>query len=83
MIIFNAVLYLSSVWYNILSFNQLFIIETLPYWFAAKNIGSYRKYIFFNFRFTGNMIFLSIAENQENMIFKLSVFTKMLFFMQC
>ena len=37
---------------------------------------------FFNFRFTGNMIFLSIAENQENMIFTLSVFTKMLFFIQ-
>ena len=28
------------------------------------------------------MIFLSIAENQENMIFTLSVFTKMLFFIQ-
>ena len=84
MIIVNAILYLSSsVRYSILSFNQLFIIEILPYWFAAKNIGNYRKYdIFFNFRFTGNMIFPSIAENQENMIFTLSVFTKMLFFMQ-
>ena len=29
-----------------------------------------------------NMIFSLIAENQENMIFRLSVFTKMLFFMQ-
>ena len=29
------------------------------------------------------MIFTSIAENQKNMIFTLSVFTKMLFFMQC
>ena len=29
------------------------------------------------------MIFPSIAECQENMIFTLSVFTKMLFFMQC
>ena len=29
------------------------------------------------------MIFPSIAENQENMIFTLSVFTKTLFFMQC
>ena len=28
------------------------------------------------------MIFSSVAENQENMIFTLSVFTKMLFFMQ-
>ena len=37
---------------------------------------------FFNFRFKGNMVFLSIAENQENMIFTLSVFTKMLFFIQ-
>ena len=43
----------------------------------------YEKYdIFFNFRFTEN-IFPSIAENQENKIFTLSVFTKMLFFMQC
>ena len=46
-----------------------------------KNIGSYRKYdIFFNFHFTNNMIFPSIAENSEKMIFTLSVFTKMLFF---
>ena len=83
MIIVNAILYLSSAWYSILSFNQLFIIEIVPYSFVAKNIGNYRKYdIFFNFRFTGNMIFPSIAENQENMIFTLSVFTKMLFFMQ-
>ena len=35
----------------------------MPYSFVAKNIGNYRKYdIFFNFRFTGNMIFPSIAE---------------------
>ena len=82
MIIINAILYLSSAWYSILSFNQFFIIEILPYSFVAKNIGNYRKYyIFFNFLFTGN-IFLSIAENQENMIFTLSVFTKTLFFMQ-
>ena len=81
MIIVNAILYLSScARYSILSFNQLFIIEILPYWFVPKNIGNYRKNdIFFNFRFTGNMIFPSIAENQENMIFTLSVFTKMLF----
>ena len=78
-----AILYLSSAWYSILSFNQFFIIEILPYSFVAKNIGNYRKYyIFYNFLFTGNMIFLSIAENQENMIFTLSVFTKTLFFMQ-
>ena len=83
MIIVNAILYLSSLRYSILSFNQLFIIEILPYWFVAKNNGNYRKYdIFFNVRFTGNMIFPSIAENQENTIFTLSVFTKMLFFMQ-
>ena len=83
MIIVNAILYLSSLRYSIWSFNQLFIIEILPYWFVAKNNGNYRKYdIFFNFRFTGNMIFPSIAENQENTIFTLSVFTKMLFFMQ-
>ena len=29
------------------------------------------------------MIFSSIAENQENMIFTWSVFAKMLFFMKC
>ena len=82
MIIANAILQLSSAWYIILSFNQCFIIKILPYWFVAKNIGNYGKYIFFNFRFTEN-IFSSIAENQDNMIFTLSVFMKMLFFMQC
>ena len=83
MIIANAILQLSSTWYIILSFNQCFIIKILPYWFVAKNIENYRKYyIFFNFRFTEN-IFSSIAENQDNMIFTLSVFMKMLFFMQC
>ena len=83
MIIVNAILYLSSAWYSILSFNQLFIIEIVPYSFVAKNIGNYRKYdIFFNFRFTQNMIFPLIAENQENMIFTLNVFTKMLLFMK-
>ena len=29
------------------------------------------------------MIFRSIPENQENMIFTFSIFAKMLFFMQC
>ena len=83
MIIVNAILYLSSAWYSILSFNQLFIIEIVPYSFVAKNIGNYRKYdIFFNFHFTQNMIFPLIAENQENMIFTLNVFTKMLLFMK-
>ena len=58
-------------------------IKILPYWFATKNMGNYRKYgIFFNFRFTENF-FPSNAENQENTIFTLSVFTKMYFFMQC
>ena len=84
MIIINAILYLSSAYYSILLFNQLFIIEILPYWFVARNIGNYRKYhIVFNFRFTGNMMSPSITENQENMIYTLRVFTKMLFFMQC
>ena len=83
MIIVTAILYLSSARYSILSFNQLFTIEILPYWFVAKNLGNYRKYIFFNFRFMENMIYPLIAENQENMIFALSFFTKMLFFMQC
>ena len=84
MIIVNAMLYLSSAWYSILSFNQFFIIKILLYSFVAKNIRDYRKYdIFFNFRFAGNMIFPLIAENQESMILTLSVFTKMLFFMQC
>ena len=33
----------------------------------TKNIGNYRKYdIFFNFRFTENMIFRTNAENLEN-----------------
>ena len=83
MIIGHAILYLSSAWYSILSFNQSFIIKILLYWFVTKIIGNHRKYdIFFNFRLTENMIFLQIAENQEN-IFTLSVFTKMLFFMKC
>ena len=49
-----------------------------------KNIGNYRKCdIFFGFRFTENMMFQSIAENAENMIFRLNVFSKMVFVMQC
>ena len=43
----------------------------------------YKYDIFFDFRFAENMIFPSIAENSENMIFTLNVFPKMLFFMQC
>ena len=42
----------------------------------------YKYDIFFNFCSTENMIFSSVAENQEIMIFSLSVFTIMLFFMQ-
>ena len=84
MIIINAILYLSSAWYITLSINQFFIIKILPHWFVSKNIGNYGKYdIFFHFRFTENMIFPQIAENQENVIFTLSVFTKKLFFMKC
>ena len=46
-------------------------------------MGKYRKYnIFFDFRFMDNAIFPSVAENQENMIFTFSLFTKMRFFMQ-
>ena len=42
-----------------------------------------RKYdIFFNSCFTENMIFPSIVENQENMIFMISAFMKLVF-MQC
>ena len=68
--------------FNPLIFFFFFVIILL-YWFVTKNIGNYRKYdIFFNFRFTENMIFPSNAENHENMIFTFSVFTKMLFFMQ-
>ena len=70
MIILNAILYLSSTWYSILSFNQCFINEILPYWFVVK-ISEIEENIFFNFCFT------------ENMIFTLSVYTKMLLFMQC
>ena len=68
-----------AVFYDLINF----FIKVLPVWFVMKNIRNYRKYdIFVNFRFTENMIFPSIAENPENMIFKLSVFSKMLFFMQ-
>ena len=70
-----------TVFYHLINF---FIIEIFPYSVIAKNIGNYRKYeIFFNFRFAENMIFPSIAEYQENIIFALSVLTKMLFFRQC
>ena len=54
----------------------------LAYWFVMKNIGNYRKYDFFNFHFMENMIFPSIAENHENVKFMLSVFKKMLIFLQ-
>ena len=72
MIIVNAIVYNLSAPYSILSFNQLFNIEISPYWFLAKISG-----------IVENMIFSLIAENQENMIFMLSVFTKILFFIQC
>ena len=69
--------------FNPLIFFFFFVIILL-YWFVTKNIGNYRKYdIFFNFRFTENMIFPSNAENLKNMTFTFSVFMKMLFFMQC
>ena len=57
MIIVNAILYLSSAWYKILSFNQFFVIILL--------IDLLRKIT----KIIENVIFLSIAENQENMIF--------------
>ena len=57
MIIVNAVLYLSSAWYKILSFNQFFVIILL--------IDLLRKIT----KIIENVIFPSIAENQENMIF--------------
>ena len=63
-----------------------FSVIILVYWFISitKNIGNYRKYdIFFNFRFTENTIFPPNAENHEHVMFMFSVFTKMLFFMQC
>ena len=60
-----------------------FFIKIFFFLFVMKNIGNYRKYdIFLNFRFTENMIFPSIGENPENLIFTLIVFSKMLFFMQ-
>ena len=46
MVILNAVLYLSSVWYSILSFNQFFFIKILSYWFVTKSIVNYRKHDF-------------------------------------
>ena len=57
MIIVNAILYLSSAWYKILSFNQFFVIILL--------IDLLRKIT----KIIENVIFPSIAENQENMIF--------------
>ena len=49
MIIVNAILYLSSTWYSILSFNHFFG----HYLALLKNNENYRKYdIFFDFRFT-------------------------------
>ena len=66
-------------------FNSLIsLCHYLVLLFVTKNVGNYRKYhFFFNFRFTEKIIFLSIPENQENMIFTLSAFTKMLFFTFC
>ena len=69
-------------------FNPLISFFLFCYYLALlifmKNTGNDRKYdIFVNFRFTENMIFPSNAENLENMIFTFSVFTKMVFFMQC
>ena len=53
MVIVNAILYFSTTWYSILSFNHFFIVKILTYGFVMKNIGNYRTYdIFFNFRFT-------------------------------
>ena len=40
--IISHILYLSSVWYSILSFNQFFIIKILPYWFVTKNFENHR-----------------------------------------
>ena len=78
-----------TVFYHLIIFIYLFIYLFIFGHYLAllicdtTNNENYRKYILFNFRFPENMIFPSIAENQENMIFTLSVFTKMLFFMQC
>ena len=57
MIIVNAILYLSSAWYKMLSFNQFFVIILL--------IDLLRKIT----KIIEHVIFPSIAENQENMIF--------------
>ena len=76
MIIVNAILYLSSARYSILSFNELFVIEILPYLYIVKNFGNYRKHeIFLNFRFTWNMIFSLTVEIKENMIFELGKYS--------
>ena len=66
MIIVNAILYLSPAWYSSIESNIL--IDLLRE--ISTNI---------NFLFTENIIFPSIAENEENIIFMLSAFTKMLF----
>ena len=66
------------VFYHLINF----FIKILLFWFVIKNIGNYRKYdFFFDFRITENTISPSIEKNPENMIFTLSMFTKMLFFM--
>ena len=70
-----------TVFYNLISFLSS---KPCPIHLLRKISEIVRKYdILFNFRFTENMIFSSIAENQENMIFTSNVITKMLFFMQC
>ena len=82
MIIVNGILYLIRVVQYFLIYS-IFYHQNLPLLISYEKYRNYRKYdIFFTFRFTENMIFPSTAENQEN-IFTLSVFTKMLFFMQC
>ena len=82
MIIVNVILYLSSTWYSILSFNQSFLSKSCSTDLLQKISEIIENMIFFfNFCFTENIIFPSIAESEENMIFTLSLFTKMLFFM--
>ena len=84
MVTVNTILCLSSAWYSFLSFNKFFYQNFAPFGLLWKISEIIQNMIFtLVFFFTKNMIFPSIAKNAENIIFTLSVFSKILFFMQC
>ena len=69
-----------TVFYHLISFSSS---KPCPIHLLRKIAEIIENMIFSLIFVTENMIFPSFAENQENMIFTLSVFTKMLFIMQC